>query len=275
MTVATEVVGSARTFLFVPGDQPQRFDRAVASAADLVVVDLEDAVGPDRKEEARRHAVRLLTESRQRVVVRINALGTDFGTDDVAALVAEGEPVTVMVPKASAGAELSRFHDTLPSGSLVLPLVETASGVLDVREVAATPGVARLVLGHLDLAAELGLRPDDHARLTPARFALVVASAAAGLAPPVDGVCTDVRDPAVAEADAARSLRDGFTGKLCIHPAQVAPVHDAFAPDPEELAWAERVLAAVSTDHAVAVVEGQMVDRPVIMRARAVVGRGR
>ncbi|MBD0735605.1 hypothetical protein BGM09_21115 [Streptomyces sp. CBMA29] len=264
-------MGRARSFLFVPGDRPERFDRALASGADAVVVDLEDAVPPDAKEAALTHATALLGRA-PAVVIRVNDPRTPRGSADLAALGAVGAPVAVLVPKAEDAATVAAVLAALPPGSAVLPLIETAVGVLDARLIAAAPGVVRLVFGHLDLCAQLGLRPDDTARLVPARFALVAASAAAGLPAPVDGVCTEVRDRETVLVQARASLDSGFTGKLCVHPAQVPAVHEALAPDPDELAWALRVLE-LTTEDDVTLVDGHMVDRPVHLRARSIAAR--
>ncbi|MFF7196045.1 HpcH/HpaI aldolase/citrate lyase family protein [Streptomyces sp. NPDC008079] len=270
-TGVADALGRARSFLFVPGDRPERFDRALASGADAVVVDLEDAVPPDAKEAALANATALLGRA-PGVVIRVNDPRTHRGSADLAALGAAGGPVAVVVPKAEDAATVAAVLAALPPGSAVLPLIETAVGVLDARLIAAAPGVVRLVFGHLDLCAQLGLRPDDTARLVPARFALVAASAAAGLPAPVDGVCTEVRDRETVLAQARASLDSGFTGKLCIHPAQVPAVHEALAPDPDELAWALRVLE-LTTEDEVKLVDGHMVDRPVHLRARSIAAR--
>lgn len=264
---------TARSFLFVPGDRPERFSRALASEADVVIVDLEDAVAPAAKEGALDNVLDLLRGGTG-AVVRVNDVRTQRGRADLAGLASLGVPVAVMVAKAEDAEALKAAYSALPPGSVLLPLVETARGILDVRALAQAPGVARLVLGHLDLAAELGLDPDDTLRLWPARFALVAASAAAGLPSPVDGVTTEVRDADVVRRETATSLVGGFTAKLCIHPAQVAEVHAALAPAPEEVVAAERLLAAVA-GRSVAVVDGRMVDRPVLLRAEAVLARAR
>ncbi|MFJ5612623.1 HpcH/HpaI aldolase/citrate lyase family protein [Streptomyces sp. NPDC093221] len=270
-TGVADALGRARSFLFVPGDRPERFDRALASGADAVVVDLEDAVPPDAKEAALANATALLGRA-PGVVIRVNDPRTHRGSADLAAFGAAGAPVAVVVPKAEDAATVAAVLAALPPGSAVLPLIETAVGVLDARLIAGAPGVVRLVFGHLDLCAQLGLRPDDTARLVPARFALVAASAAAGLPAPVDGVCTEVRDRETVLAQARASLDSGFTGKLCIHPAQVPAVHEALAPDPDELAWALRVLE-LTTEDEVKLVDGHMVDRPVHLRARSIAAR--
>ena len=261
----------ARSFLFVPGDRPERFEKASASGADVVILDLEDAVAPAEKPAARSHVIAHLGSARTPTAVRINEPGTPEGDADLAAMGTLEAPVAVVVAKATA-ASLSRLTDRLPPGSVLLPLIESAAGVLDAPGIAITPGVVRLMLGHLDLAAELGIDPDDSRTLAPARFAVVAASAAAGIAPPVDGVCTEVRDIEQVRHAALASLAAGFPAKLCIHPAQVEIVHEALLPSAAELERARRIVEATS-DGGVAVVDGAMVDRPVRLRAEAVLAR--
>lgn len=253
------------TYLFVPGDRPDRFSKAVASGADLVVLDLEDAVAPEAKDVAREEVVAWLAKGGH-AAVRINAGGA-VAEQDIAALA--GLPVPVMVPKAEDPAALARLRSALHPQSSVLALVETAAGVLAAPALARVDGVARLVLGTFDLAAQLGVSPDDREAMAGARHALVLAAAAAGLAPPVDGVTGAVDDPDRLAGDLDHSVRMGFGGKLCIHPRQVEPTRAAFRPSAEEVAWAQRVVDAAAGGGAV-LLDGAMVDKPVVDRARRV-----
>lgn len=249
---------AATTFLFVPGDRPGRFAKAVASGADVVLVDLEDAVAPADKDFARASVADWLESNR--ATVRINAPGTPWFEADAELVAARGVPV--VVPKAETPGVLAGFRE-------VVALVETARGVERAGELAAVPSVTRLAFGSIDLAAELGVDPEDREPFAYARSRLVIASAAAGLPPPVDGVTTDLNDNARLESDVRHARRMGFGGKLCIHPRQVAPVRDAFAPTEAERDWARRVVAAGGS---VSVVDGRMVDRPVLARARHILG---
>ncbi|KUO16415.1 hypothetical protein AQJ91_36040 [Streptomyces dysideae] len=268
-----EHVSTARTVLFVPGNRRDRFQRALTAGADLVVVDLEDAVPPQDKDAARR-AGEVLVRNGTPVAFRINDPTTPRGLGDITALAraSGGRPVTLMVPKAENPHLLQAVHDDLPAGSALIALIESAVGVLDVRSLASVPGVARLAFGHLDLSAQLGVDPDEETVLASARFAVLTASVAAGIATPIDGVCVAVRDREKILSDTRRSLRAGFTAKLCIHPDQIEPVHAALAPGPDELEWARRVVDTMS-EHDVGVVAGRMVDRPVYLQARAIVAR--
>jgi citrate lyase subunit beta / citryl-CoA lyase len=262
MTTALE---SARTFLFVPGTRPDRFDKAVATGADAVILDLEDAVGADDKPLAREDA-RAWLEAGGRAVVRVNGRSTPWFAEDVAAA---ARAVAIMLPKAESPEDVAAVRAALDTDVPVLALVETARGVAAVRDICRAPGVARVAFGNVDLAAGLGVEPTARDALLAARSALVYASAEAGCAPPVDGptLALDDEDRLADETAYARGL--GFTARLCIHPRQVAVVARVLAPDEDELAWARAVLAAASGG--VSVHDGQMVDEPVLARARRLV----
>jgi citrate lyase subunit beta/citryl-CoA lyase len=262
----------ARTILFVPGSRPDRFRKAAASGADLVVLDLEDAVSPDSKAEARRSVREYLAQAA--AAVRINAAGTQWHREDLEKLGAIAS--AVMVPKAEAGIALTEVGRSLEAmGTPLLALVETAAGILDARAIAATPGVSRLVFGSFDLAAELGVDPLDREALGHARTSLVLASAAAGLAGPVDSVHSQLVDEAGLREETELARRLGFTGKLCIHPAQVSVIEAAMSPRREQLEWARKIIEASESGGAVLAVDGAMVDKPVIDRARRMLQAGR
>jgi len=269
-------LGAARTLLFVPGSRPDRFDKAFAAGADLVVLDLEDAVGPDAKQEARNDVVEAVRRAgRTPVAVRINAPRTPWHDEDVDALA--GLECGVMVPKAESTAALRALAARLPGASRVIALIESAAGVLAAEDIARSPEVARLAFGSLDLAAELNVDPDDRTALLFARMRLLFASAAAGLAPPIDGVTADVRDAQRLESDVEYAKRLGYAAKLCIHPAQLATVERLFRPGADEVAWARRVLDAAAgvEDGGVVTLDGAMVDAPVVKRARSIAMAGR
>ena len=181
----------------------------------------------------------------------------------------------VVVPKAESAAALQPVAAALGGQGALLPLIESAAGLEAVRAIAAAPQVARLLFGHLDFQADLGLAcGPDEAELVPVRLQIVLASRLAGVVPPVDGVTTDTQDTALVQSHAARALRGGFGGKLCIHPAQVAAVHAAFAPAPEQADWARRVVDGfAAAQGGVFSVDGRMVDAPVVALARQVLAR--
>lgn len=261
-----------RSYLFVPGDRPERFAKALATAADAVVVDLEDAVAPAAKDAARQAVAQLLaqTTERGRVVVRINDESTAWFDPDLAILSAGGA-AAVMLTKAERVDTLSRVRAACAHIAL-LPLVETARGMLAAQALAAAPGVQRLVFGTIDYALDLDLGSDPIA-LDAGHAHLALVSRAAGIAAPVAGVTTAIDDEALLLAELARARGHGFGAKLCIHPKQVAPIHAALAPSAEELAWARHVLAAAEGARGAVQLDGRMIDKPVIERARRTVER--
>jgi len=262
----------ARSFLFVPGNRPERFAKALASGADAVIVDLEDAVPLDAKDVARAALLSAWAAfdagQRARLLVRVNPAGTPWHEADLAALANLPGLGALMLPKAENPEQVE--HAFMASGVPVLPLIESAEGVGQMDSIARAQGVLRLGLGHIDLQADLGMRcGPDEAELAPIRLAMVVASRRAHLPAPVDGVTTATTDAQVLAQDAQRSRRFGLGAKLCIHPAQVAGVHQALAPTEAECAWAQRVLAAESAAGGGAFsVDGKMVDPPVLLLAR-------
>lgn len=250
--------------LFVPANRPERFAKAADAGADAVILDLEDAVAAPAKDAAR--AALRADFASVPVLVRVNGLGTPWHAADMAAL-AGGGFAAVMVPKAEAGEAFAALCAAAPVP--VIALVETARGLADARRIAQTAHVARLAFGSIDFCADFGCAHGREALLA-ARSELVLASRLAGLPPPIDGVTTAI-DNAEAIAGDARHARDlGFGGKLAIHPRQIAAIRAGFAPDEAEIAWARKVLA--SGDGAAAI-DGAMVDEPVRIRARAILGR--
>ncbi|GAA1248461.1 CoA ester lyase [Prauserella halophila] len=257
----------ATTFLFVPGDRPERFEKASASGADLVVLDLEDAVAPERKDAARDHVAEWLTQGHE-CAVRVNPPGSPWHEQDLTALA--GHSGALMLPKADTPATVQQVVRTLDDVPPIVALVETALGVVQAADLAAVPSVERLAFGSFDLAAELGVDPVDREALAAARGALVLGSAAAGLAGPIDGVTADLDDSDVLTDDVRYARRLGFTGKLCVHPKQLSPVTAAFRPGDDEIRWARKVVDATEAGrgtHGAVAVDGQMVDKPVLERA--------
>ena len=264
----------ARSFLFVPGNRPERFAKALASGADAVTIDLEDAVPLDAKDTARtalRNAWKDFDAAeRARLLVRVNPAGTPWHAADLAAVASLTGLGALMLPKAENAQQVEQAFRT--SSMLVVPLIESAEGVGQMDAIARAAGTLRLGLGHIDLQADLGMRcGPDEAELAPIRLAMVVASRRAGLPAPVDGVTTATQDAEVLAADAQRSRRFGFGAKLCIHPAQVSGVHQALAPTEAECDWARRVLAAeVAAGGGAFSVDGKMVDPPVLLLAHQI-----
>jgi citrate lyase subunit beta/citryl-CoA lyase len=268
-------IARARSFLFVPGTRMDRFDKAHATGAGCVIVDLEDAVPPDQKAAAREQIDARLTscsaEVISRTLVRVNAADTPHLDADLQA--AAGWVVRglggVVLPKADPES-LRRAAAALGARAALVPLVESLAGLDAVDALACAPQVARLAFGHLDFQLDLGMRCSaEEGALAPVRFALVAASRRARLHAPVDGVTVDTANEARLQADAQRARAFGFGAKLCIHPAQVACVNGAFAPSPAELAWARRVVEAAEQHAGRAFsLDGRMVDLPVVRLAQ-------
>lgn len=262
-----------RTYLFVPGTRPERFSKALATAADAVVLDLEDAVAIDDKASARESIAAWLAAAapadRARIVVRINDAASRWFADDLKAL-AEAGLMQLMLPKAESPQQVSAVRAVLPAAQ-VLALIESARGVAGVDAIAAAAGVSRLVFGTLDFALDLDLDTSrDAIGLACAASRIAIASRVAGLAAPVAGVTPQLDDEARLLADWADARCHGFGAKLCIHPKQVAPLHQAMRPGAEAIAWARRVLAAEAASPGVAQLDGRMVDRPVVLQAERV-----
>jgi citrate lyase subunit beta/citryl-CoA lyase len=279
-----------RSMLFVPGDRPERFARAVTSGADAVIFDLEDAVVPERRAAARVEIAHYLAGAGRQVTlwVRINPVETHDALLDLAAVI-DGRPDGIMLPKARDGADVDRAshwlesleaRSGLPWGSVgLIPLItERAGAVLNAASFTRLPARVRgLTWGAEDLAADIGALgnrlPDGEFEFTYAyaRSMCLLAAAAAGVAA-IDTVDIEIRDVAAVERRARDSRRQGFAGRMAIHPAQVAPIHAAFSPSAAEVEWAGRVLAAFSASPGAGAVslDGRMLDRPHIRQAERI-----
>lgn len=278
---------SVRTALFVPGDRPDRVAKAAGLGADAVVVDLEDAVADSAKGLARSRTVEALAAfpvSGPRLLVRLNAVGTAAFDDDFDALrpVLAGVDALVL-PKVDGAAEAEELHARLehsertggpPTG--VVPIVETARGILAAREIAQAPRVSTLLFGAADLSDELGLDPGpDGDELLYARSQVVLASAAAGVGSPLDGPYLRLDDADGLARSARYARRLGFAGKAVIHPAQLPAVDAEFRPDAAAVRWAHEVDVAFTRAEragqgSVRLGDGTFVDYPVARRARAI-----
>ncbi|WP_418314764.1 HpcH/HpaI aldolase/citrate lyase family protein [Piscinibacter sakaiensis] len=264
-----------RSWLFVPGNRPERYAKALTSGADAVIIDLEDAVAPDQKPRARAALADWLAQNQPTagavpVWVRINASDTVWFDDDLS-LAAQPGLAGVMLPKAEDPAQVATLCSA--GAAEVLALIESAAGFEQLRSIARADGVTRLAFGSIDLQVDLGMRDADEDELLWFRSEIVLASRLAGIAAPLDGVSTTLDDETRLRTDVLRARRLGFGGKLCIHPRQVQPVQRHFAPSEAEIDWARRVIAADAASGGAAVsVDGKMVDKPVILRAQAIVG---
>lgn len=252
----------ARTFLFVPATRPGQFDKAVASGADVVIIDLEDAVAAQDKAAARDDVAAWLAGG-GRAAVRVNGVHTPWFEGDMVAAAAAG---AVVLPKVESARDVEMLGAVGFGDVPLIPLLETPKGVLAAERVCARAEVVRVGFGNVDFAACVGVDPASHMALTHARSHLVYASSAAGCAAPIDGVTTAIGDADRLVSDTTHARDLGFRAKLLIHPSQVGPVWEILRPTGNEVRWARSVLKEASSG--VGVFEGQMVDEPVLIRAR-------
>ena len=258
---------NSRTYLFVPGNRPERFDKAIASGADQVIIDLEDAVPAEQRPTAREN-VRSWASSKHPVLVRVNGAATEWHAEDIRLASCDGI-AGIVLPKAE------RVEDVVAIEAPVYPIVETARGFWHVTQLAHSSNVQRLMFGSIDFQVDLGIQGEGE-ELLYFRSQLVLVSRVAGLPPPVDGITAAYDKAELLRADTDRARRLGFGGKLCIHPKQIATVHECFGPTADEVAWAKRVMEAASEAGGAAVsMQGEMIDRPVIARAEAILSYGR
>ncbi|TDD68226.1 CoA ester lyase [Jiangella aurantiaca] len=234
------------TLLYVPADRPGRAEKALASSADVVILDLEDAVAPSAKAAARSGAASVLSVVDGRdVQVRVNAPGTPWGADDLALVAGLPPSVSVRVPKVASPDDVAAVRSVVGDRPVHV-LLETAAGVEAAFDIASAPGVASIGLGEADLASDLGLSgPGVEDGLAWCRQRLVVAARAAGLPAPAMAVWTDLADTDGLAASCVRGRGLGFVGRAAIHPKQLPVIEAAFRPPPDEVARAEEVVAAV------------------------------
>jgi citrate lyase subunit beta/citryl-CoA lyase len=248
-----------RSYLFVPGNRPERFAKAYSSGADAVIIDLEDAVPPGERAAARANAAAWVSPEHP-VLIRVNGAASEWFGDDIAMCRMPGV-AGIVLPKAERTEDIERI------GKPVLPIIETARGFWNASALAHTPNVERLMFGSIDFQVDLGINGEGE-ELLYFRSQLVLVSRLADLPAPVDGITAvfDSADPV--RADTQRARRLGFGGKMCIHPKQIATVNECFGPTPEEAAWARRVIEAAATAGGAAIsLDGEMIDRPVVARA--------
>jgi citrate lyase subunit beta/citryl-CoA lyase len=260
------------TWLYVPGDRPEVVVKAFACGADVVVVDLEDAVAPDRKEYARAATAELLGEPPPVPVhVRVNALGGPLAEADLRALSALPGVSGLRLPKVTSPSDVVRVAErAAPADGGAIPLyalLETALGVEQAFAVASSHRALRgIALGEADLRADLGVREDSG--LDWARSRVVVAARAAGLAPPAQSIYPDLRDLDGLAASCAHGRALGFLGRTAIHPRQLPVIERAYLPGPEEIESAEAVVKAAAADPgAQALSDGRFVDAAVVAAA--------
>jgi citrate lyase subunit beta/citryl-CoA lyase len=283
-------LGPIRSALFVPGNRPDRVDKAVRAGADAVIIDLEDAVPMAAKEDARLLAAEKVSFHREYcVLVRINALETGLAEHDIDAVVVDGLK-GIVLPKAARAGDMDRIHsllleaekkNRLDAGSVALvPLIESALGVENAFRVASAESVKdriyTIAFGAADYSLDLGIDLTlSGEELYYPRARLAVACRAAELEPPIDTpYMIDITDLSGLEVDAVRARQVGFQGKLCIHPKQVPVVNNLFSPTAEDIAEAQRIVdafVAAEADGAGAVqLDGKFIDYPVVAKAKRI-----
>lgn len=265
----------SRSLLFVPALRPERVAKAVAAGADIVCIDLEDSVAPERKAEARELAVASLRAppARATLAVRINPIRGEEGPRDAAALAAAGrKPAYVMLPKIEGVEDVAEAGQRLGAAAApIIAIIETALGLENATAIArAVAPDGLLFFGAMDLSAELGCALEWEP-LIYGRGRVIQAAACAGI-DAMDTPYPDIADEAGAIAEAKRARSFGFTGKAAIHPKHIAGIHATFTPSAAEIAWAKRVREAIGASSGVLQLDGKMIDRPVARAAERVLG---
>jgi citrate lyase beta subunit len=277
LTPAQERVAQATSALFVPGNRPERFVKAFLSGTDLVIIDLEDAVAAEDKSAALDAVVAALTsqhpdisDGRLQAIVRINTGHQSVelaALRDVSAVPGNGL-LGVMIPKAETTQDISEVASALPKGLAIVPLIESARGLVNVDHLASAEFVTRLAFGAVDFGVDVDAT--DSSVFDYARARIVVSSAACGLPAPWDSPCLAISDESVVLAEAAHARAAGCGGKMSIHPSQIPHIHQGFYPTAEEIRWATEVL---EHEGSAVQVDGMMVDKPVVDRARSILSR--
>ncbi|MYM71726.1 HpcH/HpaI aldolase/citrate lyase family protein [Duganella sp. FT134W] len=268
MTTASPFVHS---YLFVPANRPERFSKAVASGANAVIIDLEDAVGAGDKTAGRNSLTNWLDSAEARanqvpILVKVNCVNSGCFGEDLR-VCRRPDIAGIVLPKAERADDIA----SASAGAPVYPLVETALGFSRIAELARAPRVQRLLFGAIDFKHDMGIDGDED-ELLFFRSQVVLASRIAGLLSPVDGVTTEIDDLDKIARDAAYTKRLGFGGKLCIHPNQVPIINRTFVPSENELRWANRVLEAAESARGGAVaLDGRLIDRPMVLTAQRII----
>lgn len=271
-----------RSVLFTPGNRPGMLDGALEAGADAVIFDLEDGVARDERPQAREHVAEAVSaldgETDPPVLVRINPFGAGGRRDlDALTSVETAGLAGIVLPKVDAVGPVHHVLGDLRDRGLprsIWCLLETPGAILSAPEIAAIAAVDAVIFGGEDYAASVGAdRTAEGTELLVPRQRVVMAAAAANVAA-IDGITSAIEDADRVEADARQARTFGFDGKLAIHPAQIDPIHAGFAPDDDQLRWARRVLgAAEATEHGVVRVAGEMIDAPLMERARKIMRR--
>ncbi|MFB4165719.1 CoA ester lyase [Alteribacillus sp. JSM 102045] len=270
-----------RSYLFVPGNKPERINKALDSKADAVIIDLEDAVAVDAKTEARQQVeeqLKGLGPVSKSLFLRINDINTPFWKEDMK-LVKDFSLTGVMMPKAQSSEEVCEIANELTEEQVIIPLIETAKGVSAAFNIAGSSNkVTRIAFGAVDYCLDLGISiSENQNELQYPRSVITVASRAANIEPPIDTVFVDISDDEGLKKETKRAKQLGMFSKLCIHPRQVGMVNELFSPSLKEQRWAKKVITsfekAENEGVAAIQVDGIMIDYPVYKQAIAIVQR--
>jgi (S)-citramalyl-CoA lyase len=261
-------------FLFVPGNRPERYAKALASGADLVCIDLEDSVPLEQKDAARAAALSAIAGHQdRRLALRINGLRTAAGLADVLALTRSENPEYLFVPMVESATEIDIVRNILGSRIAIVPLVESVRGLRAAYEIAASPGVVAMMFGGGDFAGELGVALAWEP-LLHARSELVMACAAAGISA-VDVPYVDLENDVGLAEECAKAMAIGFHAKAAIHPRQIDAIKAAFRPNPSEVEEARAAIAAFDAGGGAAIrFQGKMLEAPLVRRYRQILSLG-
>ena len=263
-----------RSLLFVPGSKPDRFDRAVASGADGIIIDLEDAVAPQGKAEAREASLSWLAQrgAAAGAGLRINSPRTADGCADIAALAAARPSLDfVMIPKAETGVDVEIVREALGELAPLIAVMESGRALVEVQAIASQSD--GLLFGGGDFSASVGGDLADWDAMLTARSLVAAAAGASGI-PAYDVPYLDVREVDGLTATTERVKKLGFTGRSCIHPAQIEAVNNVFAPNTDEIENARGIVSALeASDGGAVLYKGKLVDRPIILAAQRILAR--
>lgn len=266
-----KVMKSARSYLFVPANRVERFEKALNTDADAVIIDLEDAVPLELKQSSRDAlAAWLQNHPEYQVMIRVNSSQTEWFLADIE-LAKFPNVSAIVLPKTESGTEIEAVLKIREIG--IFPLIETPLGFANVRQIACTKQVIALMFGTIDFQLEMNMN-GGYLELLSFRNEIVLASQLAKIQAPVDGVTVDFKNEDVIQLETQQAKNLGFAGKLCIHPNQVNLVNQTFNPSSQEITWAKQIMQAIKETKGQTVsLNGKMIDLPVILQAQKIIDR--
>lgn len=266
-----KVMKLARSYLFVPANRVERFEKALNTDADAVIIDLEDAVPFELKQSSRDSLVSWLqNHPEHQVMIRVNSSQTEWFLADIE-LAKFPNVSAIVLPKTESSAEIEKVLQIREVG--IFPLIETPVGFANVRQIACTKQVIALIFGTIDFQLEMNMN-GGYLELLSFRNEIVLASQLAKIQSPIDGVTVDFKDEELIRLETQQAKNLGFSGKLCIHPNQVNLVNQTFNPSSQEIIWANQIMQAVEEAKGQAIsLNGKMIDLPVILQAQKIIDR--